>query len=69
MAVWSHVGDPDCWSPITAEHAPRPAADPLVNQIAQFAEVIQGEAEPLVSGMEGLQTLKVIEAIDGDLVG
>ena len=63
MALWSHVGAPDWWSPISAEHAPRPAADPLVNQIAQFAEVIRGEAQPLVSGREGLETLKVIEVM------
>ncbi|MDG1207877.1 MAG: Gfo/Idh/MocA family oxidoreductase [Paracoccaceae bacterium] len=38
-------------------------ADPLVRQIAHFCDVIRGQAAPLVSGREGLQTLNVIEAL------
>jgi len=38
-------------------------ADPLVNQIEHFAAVIRGEAEPLVSGRDGLKTLQVTEAV------
>ncbi len=37
--------------------------DPLARQVAQFAAVIRGEAEPLVSGREGLETLRVIDAV------
>ena len=43
--------------------ARRSGEDPLVRQIAHFRDVIRGEAAPLVSGREGLQTLKVIEAL------
>ena len=63
LSVWSHGDTPDWWSPISATRAPRDASDPLVNQIAHFAEVIRGNAEPLVSGLEGLRTLRVVEAI------
>ena len=38
-------------------------ADPLANQIEHFAAVIRGEAKPLVSGRDGLQNLRVTEAI------
>jgi predicted dehydrogenase len=39
------------------------AEDPLTLQIRHFRHVIRGEVQPLVSGEEGLATLKVLEAI------
>ena len=38
-------------------------ADPLVNQIEHFVEVIVTKMAPIVSGREGLRTLAVIDAI------
>ena len=38
-------------------------ADPLANQIEHFAAVIRGEAEPLVTCRDGLQNLRVVDAI------
>ena len=38
-------------------------SDPLANQIAHFAAVIRGEAEPICSGRDGLKTLKVVDAV------
>lgn len=38
-------------------------ADPLARQIDHFAAVIRGEAKPLVSGRDGLQNLRVTDAI------
>ncbi len=43
--------------------AARSDEDPLARQIAHFCDVIRGRAQPLVSGREGLQTLRVIEAL------
>ncbi len=37
--------------------------DPLALQMDHFVEVIQGMAEPLVSARDGLQNLRVVEAI------
>jgi predicted dehydrogenase len=37
--------------------------DPLANQVEHFAAVIRGEAEPIVSGRDGLNTLRVTEAV------
>ncbi len=37
--------------------------DPLARQITQFAKVIRAEEAPLVSGREGLETLRVIDAV------
>lgn len=64
LTVWTHAGGPNWWHPMQATRAPHPITDPLVAQIAQFAEVIAGQAAPLVSGAEGLRSLMVVEAID-----
>jgi predicted dehydrogenase len=61
--LWRHEDGPDWWSPISATASPVASADPLVNQIGNFAEVAQGIAKPLVSGAEGLKTLRVVDAI------
>lgn len=63
LTLWTHAGARDWWAPISATSAPRGASDPLVNQIEHFREVIQGREAPLVSGLEGLRTLEVIDAI------
>lgn len=63
LDLWRHDAAPDWWTPIAAERLPASALDPLARQIAHFCEVIRGEAAPLVSGREGLNSLKVIAAI------
>jgi predicted dehydrogenase len=63
LKVWRHAGAPDWWSPISATNSPLAAADPLVNQIAHFARVIRDGEAPLVSGAEGLKTMRVVGAI------
>jgi predicted dehydrogenase len=42
---------------------PLDVVDPLAGQIAHFADVIRGRAGPLVSARDGLQNLRVVEAI------
>ncbi len=39
------------------------AVDPLQRQIAQFVDVIRGRAKPLVGARDGLQNLRVTDAI------
>lgn len=63
LRLWRHEGGISWWNPISATSMPRAAADPLINQIAHFADVVRGQAAPLVSGAEGLRTLQVVEAI------
>ena len=64
LRIWSHRdGQRDWWTPISATTLTRDGSDPLVNQMAHFADVIKGTADPLVPGIEGLKALKVIEAI------
>jgi predicted dehydrogenase len=38
-------------------------SDPLANQIEHFAAVIRGQAAPVVSGRDGLKSLRVTEAV------
>ncbi len=64
LRVWTHLDrQQDWWTPLSATTLTRQAADPLVNQIAHFRDVILKKATPLVSGEEGVRTLQVIEAI------
>lgn len=63
LQLWRHEAAPDWWTPIAASSGPVTTSDPLANQIAHFAEVIRGQARPLVSGREGWKTLRVVDAI------
>jgi predicted dehydrogenase len=63
LELWSNEGKRSWWEPFKVERSIAAADDPLRLQIAQFCRVIQDNEEPLVSGQEGLMTLKVIDAI------
>lgn len=63
LEVWSHPGARGWWEPLQRERVPYRPEDPLVLQLRHFCAVIRGAAAPLVSGREGLNTLKVIEAV------
>ncbi len=64
LRVWHYAdGKRDWWAPISSTAKKRATTDPLVNQIKNFAAVIRGEAEPVVTGEEGVRTLAVVEAI------
>jgi predicted dehydrogenase len=51
------------WEPFETSTVDIDRSDPLANQIEHFAAVIRGEAEPIVSARDGLNTLKVTEAV------
>ena len=63
LRLWQHEGGPDWWSPINAQSLTADTQDPLVTQLQHFAKVIRGEEEPLVTGLEGLRSLEVVEAV------
>jgi len=62
-ALWSYPGPEGWWDPISLTPQNFGSGDPLLAQIDNFAGVIRGIAEPVVSGEEGLKSLAVIEAI------
>ena len=55
--------DRSWYKPFVSETVPLERTDPLAAQIAHFAAVIRGDAEPLVSARDGLQNLRVTEAV------
>ena len=63
LRVWRHDAEPDWWTPIAARYLTHQMDDPLAVQMAHFARVIAGEESPLVSGLEGLKSLEVVEAV------
>ncbi|MEO1105088.1 MAG: Gfo/Idh/MocA family oxidoreductase, partial [Pseudomonadota bacterium] len=61
-ALWSQR-ERSWWAPMSRTQRPREREDPLVAQIEHFVDVIRGEAEPLVSGLDGLKAVAIVEAI------
>jgi len=63
LKLWRFDEAPDWWSPIKERRLDAASADALTAQIAHFVRVIRGQEDPLVSGLEGLRSLQVVEAI------
>lgn len=63
LSVWTQDNGPDWWAPMHQTRVPVPLSDPLKDQVEHFADVIRGRATPLVSGLDGLRAVQVIEAI------
>lgn len=61
--IWTNSGARSWWSPIGATSYPVSREDPLVRQISQFARVIRGTEPPLAPAREGLETLRVVDAV------
>jgi predicted dehydrogenase len=63
---WRYFADPGerSWmNPMQQARRSVTVDDPLVTQMAHFASVMRGEAEPLVSAADGLANLRVTQAI------
>jgi predicted dehydrogenase len=65
MRLRTHAREEDrSWfKPFATTRVSFERADPIALQIAHFADVIRGKAQPLVTGRDGLQNLRVVEAI------
>ncbi|MBB4195063.1 putative dehydrogenase [Rhizobium aethiopicum] len=63
LSMWSNPAKRSWMEPFECHRAKVENEDPLVPQIRQLCRVIRGEDAPLVSGREGLDTLKVIDAV------
>jgi predicted dehydrogenase len=63
LEVWRHAGRNSWLQPLSAERRMIPEQDPLRRQIAHFARVIRGEEKPLVTGEDGLNNLRVVDAV------
>lgn len=63
LKTYAKDEDRSWWKPFNCSQVQVERADPLARQIDHFGKLIRGEVEPLVSGRDGLQNLKVTEAI------
>ncbi|WOS66096.1 Gfo/Idh/MocA family protein [Sinorhizobium fredii] len=63
LEVWRNPGKRSWWEPFDQTRIEVDDEDPLVLQIRQFCKVIRGDEPPLVSGREGLETLRVVDAV------
>ena len=63
LDLWHNLSKPSWWEPIERERLPVAAQDPLGLQVRNLCGVVRGTAAPVVSGREGLETLRVIEAV------
>ena len=63
LDLWHNPTKPSWWEPIERKRLPIQAKDPLGLQVRNLCGVVRGTAAPIVSGREGLETLRVIEAV------
>ncbi len=61
--LWVHEGPKGWWEPITRTTKVNKKSNPILNQLDNFINVIQGHEKPIVSGLEGLKTSAVVSAI------
>jgi predicted dehydrogenase len=63
MKLYDRDEERSWWKPMRGEIAAVTRADPLEHQLTHFCAMIRGEAAPLVTVHDGLQNLRVVEAI------
>ncbi len=63
LKTYPRAEDRSWWKEFDVSLAEMARDDPLKHQIAHFCSVIRGQAQPLVSAHDGLQNLRVTEAI------
>ena len=56
--IWSQTGERSWWQPINQTVYDTVPRDPLDAQIEHFCKVIAGAQQPIVSGLEGLKSLR-----------
>jgi predicted dehydrogenase len=63
MRLKVYEGAPSWWEPFSSTVRTVDRTDPLANQIEHFAAVIRDGVPPICTGRDGLNTLKVVEAV------
>ena len=63
LKYYKNKEDRSWWKPFATETIPLERDDPLTRQMEHFSALIRGEVKPLVSGRDGLQNLRVTDAI------
>ncbi|HEF4737642.1 Gfo/Idh/MocA family oxidoreductase [Burkholderia multivorans] len=63
LKTYGKDGDRSWWKPFDVSVAAIARDDPLRRQMEHFGRVVRGEATPIVTARDGLQNLRIIEAI------
>jgi predicted dehydrogenase len=63
LKTYAKAEDRSWWQPFQASVAELVRADPLARQLEHFGAIVRGTAEPLVSARDGLENLRITEAI------
>lgn len=63
LKTYPRAEDRSWWKPFEVGTVGMVREDPLKHQIAHFVQVVRGEAQPLVNARDGLNNLRVTEAI------
>lgn len=64
LRLWTNAGEqPDWFEPLDHGVLEVRRTDPLANELANFIQVIRGEAEPVVTAREGMRTLAATLAV------
>jgi predicted dehydrogenase len=63
LKTYADAQEASWWKPFSEDRLAVQREDPLARQLAHFAQVVRGQAQPLVSVRDGLQNLRVTEAI------
>ncbi|SAK78374.1 inositol 2-dehydrogenase [Caballeronia fortuita] len=63
LKSYSKAEDRSWWKPFEESIVPMRRDDPLAHQMEHFGRVARGEAAPIVSARDGLQNLRITEAI------
>ncbi len=63
IKTYAKAEDRSWWKPFQQSVAEMTRDDPLTHQIEHFGRVVRGEAAPIVSARDGLQNLRITEAI------
>jgi predicted dehydrogenase len=63
MRLKVYEGKASWWEPLTSSTVDVDRSDPLAHQIEHFVDVINGKAQPICSARDGLNTLKVVDAV------
>lgn len=65
MRLKSYAKDEDrsWWKPFDTRVVAMECSDPIAHQMEHFGKVVRGEVAPLVSALDGMQNLKITDAI------
>lgn len=67
LRIFANKAARSWYNPLDSETVAIDEADPLQRQLENFCAVLRGEAEPVVTARDGLQNLRVIDAIKRSL--